>query len=53
MCAQHLLCYQSWNFKQSMGARNRVGIGLLYRPAGLHRLAEFIHWNRCLSSINV
>jgi hypothetical protein len=23
----------SWYFKQSMGTRNRVGIGLLYRPA--------------------
>ncbi len=40
-------------FKKSMGARNRVGIGLLYRPARLHRLAEFIPWNRFLSSINV
>ncbi len=27
-----------------MGARNRVGKGLLYRPARLHRLAESIHW---------
>jgi hypothetical protein len=27
-------------FKQSMGARNRVGIGLSYRPARLHSLAE-------------
>jgi hypothetical protein len=26
-------------FKQAMGARNRVGIGLSYRPARLHRLA--------------
>jgi hypothetical protein len=25
-----------------MGARNRVGIGLLYRPARLYRLAEVI-----------
>jgi hypothetical protein len=25
-----------------MGARNRVGIGLSYRTAGLHRLAESI-----------
>jgi hypothetical protein len=32
----------SWNFKQSMGARNRVGTGLSYRPARLHRLAESI-----------
>jgi hypothetical protein len=28
--------------EQSMGARNQVGIGLLYRPAGLNRLAESI-----------
>jgi hypothetical protein len=28
--------------EQSMGARNRVGIRLLYRPAKLHRLAESI-----------
>ncbi len=28
-------------FKQSMGARNRVGTGLSYRPARLHSLAEF------------
>ncbi len=51
-------CQQDWAswagiFKQSMGARNRVGTGLLYRPARLHRLAEFIPWNRCLGSINV
>ncbi len=32
-------------FKQSMGARNQVGIGLSYRPARLHRLVEFIPWN--------
>ncbi len=32
--------------EQSMGARNRVGIGLLYRPARLHRLAELISLNR-------
>jgi hypothetical protein len=28
--------------EQSMGARNRVGIGLSTRPARLHRLAESI-----------
>jgi hypothetical protein len=33
---------QSWTFKESMGARNRGGRGLSYRPARLHRLAEFI-----------
>jgi hypothetical protein len=26
--------------EQSMGAKNRIGIGLSYRPARLHRLAE-------------
>ncbi len=31
-------------FKQSMGARNRAGKGLSYRPARPHRLAEFIPW---------
>ncbi len=29
-------------FKQSMGARYRVGIGLSYRPERLHSLAEFV-----------
>ncbi len=28
--------------EQSMGARNRVGIGLSYRPSRLHRQAESI-----------
>jgi hypothetical protein len=28
--------------KESMGARNREGRGLSYRPARLHRLAESI-----------
>ncbi len=36
-----------------MGARNRGGIGLSYRPARLHRLAEFIPWNRFLGTRNV
>jgi hypothetical protein len=40
-------------FKQSMGARSQGGIGLSYRPARLHRLAEFIPRNRFLGSINV
>jgi hypothetical protein len=39
--------------KQSVGARNRVGIGLSYRPARLHRLAETFPWNRFLGSIKV
>jgi hypothetical protein len=29
-------------FKKSMGARHRVGLGLSYRPAMLHRLAELM-----------
>jgi hypothetical protein len=33
------------------GARNRVGIGLLYRPARLHRLAESVPLNRLLISL--
>jgi hypothetical protein len=40
-------------FKQSMGARSRGGIGLSYRPARLHRLAEFISWNQFLGPINI
>ncbi len=32
-----------------MGARNRVGIGLSYRPARLHRLGEFIPGNQFLA----
>jgi hypothetical protein len=35
--------YRVGIFKESMGARNRGGIGLSYRPARLHRPAEFIH----------
>jgi len=40
-------------FKEFIGARNGGEIGLLYRPARLHRLAEFIPWDRFLGSINV
>ncbi len=40
-------------FKQSMGDRNRVGIGFSYRPARLHRLAESISWNRFLGSLKI
>jgi|LakMenEpi03Aug12_release.lakeMendotaPanAssembly.Ray.scaffolds.fasta_scaffold1077138_1 hypothetical protein len=34
--------------EQSMGARNRIGIWLSYRPARLHRLAESNPWNKFL-----
>jgi hypothetical protein len=40
-------------FLRSLWARNRGGRGLSYRPARLHRLAEFIPWNRFLGSINI
>jgi hypothetical protein len=36
-----------------MGARNRVRIRLLYRPARLHRSAESILWNWFLGSLKV
>jgi hypothetical protein len=45
--------YGAGIFKQSMGDRNRVGIGLSHRPASLHKLAEIIPWNQFLGSINV
>jgi hypothetical protein len=45
--------YSAGIFKQSMGARNRVGIGLSYRPARLHRLVELIPWNKSLDSLKV
>jgi hypothetical protein len=37
-------------FKQSVGARNRGGIGLSYRPASLRRLVELIDLNQVLDS---
>jgi hypothetical protein len=40
-------------FKQSIGARNQVGIGLSYRPARLRSLAELVPWNRFLGSLKV
>jgi hypothetical protein len=39
--------------KQSVGARNRVGIGFSCRPTRLHRLDELIPWNRFLGSLKV
>jgi hypothetical protein len=33
-------------FLNNLWGRNRVGIGLSYRPARLHRLADLIPWNR-------
>jgi hypothetical protein len=40
-------------FEQSVGTRYLVGIGLPYRPARLHRLAESIPRNRFLGSLKV
>jgi hypothetical protein len=54
-CGKNSKIFLLWAgiLKQSMGTRNLVGIGLSYRPARLHRLAEFIPWNRFLGSINI
>jgi hypothetical protein len=46
-----ILVYSAGILDLSMMARNRVGIGLLYRGDRLHRLAESIPWNQCLYSI--
>jgi hypothetical protein len=46
-----LLCARI--LEQSMWVRNRVGIGLSFRPARLHRLAESIPWNRFLGFLNI
>jgi hypothetical protein len=40
-------------FKQSMGARNRLGVGLPYQPGRLHSLVELVPWNRFLGSLKV
>jgi hypothetical protein len=40
-------------FKQSMGARNRVGIRLSCRHARLHSLVELVPWDRFLGSLKV
>ncbi len=42
-----------WNFKQPMGARNRVGIRLSYRPARLHMLADWFLKNNFFTSLKV
>jgi hypothetical protein len=36
-----------------MGARHRGGIGFSYRPARLHRLAEFIPWHQFRGPIHI
>ncbi len=45
--------YRDGILKKIMEARNREGIGLSYRPARRHRLAELIPWNRFLGSLKV
>jgi hypothetical protein len=40
-------------FKKSMGARYWGGIGFSYRPARLHRLAEYIPWHQFRGPINI
>ncbi len=36
-----------------LGVKNPVGIGLSYRPARLHRLAELVPKNRFLGSLKI
>jgi hypothetical protein len=43
----------AWIFKQSIGARKRLGIGLSYPPARQHSLVELVPWNRFLGSLKV
>ncbi len=50
---RHLEESTELEFLKSMEARNRGGIGLSYRPARLHRLAEFIPWNQFRGPINI
>jgi hypothetical protein len=50
---QAVLQFSAGIFKQSMGARNRVRIGLPYQPAWLQSLAELVPWNRFLGSLKV
>jgi hypothetical protein len=63
------ICTRSEILEQSMGDSNQVGIGFVYHPARLHRLAEsfpglsksltistqaeLIQWNWFLGSLNV
>ena len=53
VAVRRLLHYRAGIFKESVGTRNKGGIGLSYRPARLHRLAESIPWNRFLGSLKV
>ncbi len=48
-----MVLYSAGSLGQSMGARNRVGIELSYRPAKLHTLAESIPWHLFLGSLYV
>jgi hypothetical protein len=42
-----------WNFRIIYGGYDPSGIGVLYRPAGLSRLAKSSPWNRYLGSLKV
>jgi hypothetical protein len=51
--AESYIFSSSGIFKHSMGAWNRVRIGLLYRTARVQRLAELLPWNRFVGSLKV
>ncbi len=48
---EHVFYYSAAILEQYIWTRNQVVIGLSYRPASLHRLAESIPWNRFLGSL--
>ncbi len=49
----HQYRYCAGIFNNLWGARNRIGIGLSYRPARLHSLAELVPLIRFLGSLKV
>ncbi len=57
-CVYHTGGGRSWDFsdgilEQSMEASDPVEIGLSYLSARLHRLAEWVPWNRFLGSLTI
>jgi hypothetical protein len=52
-CFSFLTVPAVWPVLEILNSRNRVGIGLSYRLAGLHTLAELIPWNRLLGSLKI
>ncbi len=53
LCVHYVSVNSAGILEQSMGARNRVRVGLSYWPARLERLAKSIPWNRFLGFLIV